>query len=76
MLHFYDEKKNPMDTPGAFVKGSCFVIASLPQIPGQDVVGLFIIDDDNCFLQATFSSYWLPELRKLAGQAQAGKADE
>lgn len=50
-----------------------FAIARLPDYSGEDVVGLFMEDDDIWHLQCTFSSYWGHDLQRVARMLVASK---
>jgi hypothetical protein len=66
---FYDREHNPFQVKEVLFIGKAFSIARIFQT-GDDIVGLFSEDDDNCFLQSTFSSYWLEDLANVASMAK------
>lgn len=62
-MHFYDKSRNPLDIQRILSDGGLFLIAQLLEKAGDKyLVGLFIEDDGNYFLESVFDPAWLLDL--------------
>ena len=66
MITFYDKDNQPMDVQPPIVIGALFAIAAIDGPSSNGLVGVFLEDDDNYFLQSTFDKFWLKDLAEVA----------
>jgi len=67
-MRFLDKNKELMEVGDIIIRGDLFAIVDLPS-EGEDMVGLFLEDDTNYFLETSFHYIWLADLARVVDDA-------
>jgi hypothetical protein len=72
-VYFHNQHGDEIDAPNILAHGEMFLIADMPELPGQDMISLFIEDDGHWHLMHSFSAFWLSDLATVVRIAVAAR---